>query len=139
MRIFAIIVFALHALAEMGFGLNAFLSGAFSSQPAEEVATQPAHLASSARFLGAALFSLGLLGAVTVIVPGVASAMGRLVAAVLFAFHAIGVAGVFVTASAHPGFLSQTHAQGALTVHLVLALGFLGVLLVHGRLSGADS
>ena len=134
MKIFAVAVFAIHALAELAFGANAFLSGAFSSQGAEEIAAQPAHIASSARFLGAALIALGLLGAVTLLRPGVASPAGRMVAGVLAAFHGIGVAGVFVTASAHPGFLSQTFAQGALGVHLVLAIGFLMVWGMHRRL-----
>ncbi len=131
MRIFALIVFALHALAEMVFGASAFFSGAFSSQTAEQLAAQPANIASSARFLGAALFSLGLLGALTIFVIGVGSSAGRAVAGVLFAFHGIGVAGVFLTNAAYPGFLAQTHAQGALGVHLVLALGFLVVLVRH--------
>ncbi len=131
MRLFALTVFALHALAEMAFGANALLSGAFSSQTAEQLATQPANIASSARFLGAALFSLGLLGALTILVIGVGSAAGRVVAGVLFAFHGVGVAGVLMTNAAYPGFLGQTHAQGALGVHLVLALGFLVVLVRH--------
>ena len=135
MKYVAFAVFALHALAELVFGANALLSGAFSSQPPEEVATQPAHLASSARFLGAALFSLGLLGAVTLFGPGVGSQMGRMVAGVLAAFHLIGVAGVFITASAYPGFLSQTHAQGALAIHLILGLGFALVFARHGAIS----
>ena len=131
MRYVAILVFSLHTLAELAFGANALLSGAFSSQSAEEVAAQPAHLASSARFLGAALFSLGLLGAAVLFGPGVGSQMGRIVAAVLAAFHGIGVAGIFLTASAYPGFLSATHAQGGLSIHLVLAIGFVIVVLGH--------
>lgn len=63
MRLFALVVFALHILAELTFGANALLSGGFSSQSAEELAYQPANIEGAARFLGAALFSLGLLGA----------------------------------------------------------------------------
>ena len=131
MWIIVFIVFLLHSLAEIGFGLRAFLTGSFSSQPAEEAVQQPSHLAAAARFLGAALVALGVLGAVVLIGPGVRSEMGFWVALVLAVFHGVGCLGVVVTARAHPGFLGQTHARGALIVHLVLAVGFLVSVLVH--------
>lgn len=134
MRIFAVSVFALHAVLEMLFGLSALYAGAFTSQSAEEVAAQAPHIASSARFLGSALFALGVLGALTFLGPGVGSPTGRLVALVLFVFHGVGTLGVFLTAAAHPSFLGQTHAIGALSIHLVLALGFLLVWLGHKRI-----
>ena len=99
--------------------------------PAEEAVQQPSHLAAAARFLGAALVALGVLGAVVLIGPGVRSEMGFWVALVLAVFHGVGCLGVVVTARAHPGFMGQTHARGALIVHLVLAVGFLVSVLVH--------
>jgi len=138
MRYFALAFFALHALIEMTFGANAFLSGAFSSQSAEEVASQVPHIASAARFLGVALFSIGLLGALTLFILGVASQAGRWMAGVLAFFHLVGVAGVFVTNASFPGFLSQTNTIGALVIHGVLGLGFVAVVLWHGSIRAKD-
>lgn len=135
MRFVALAVFSLHTLAELVFGASAFLSGAFSSQTPEQLAAQPANIASSARFLGAALFSLGLLGAATIFLIGVATPAGRVIAAVLAAFHAIGVAGMFLTNAAFPGFLGETYAIGALAIHGVLALGFIVVAADHSRIA----
>lgn len=129
MRYFALAVFALHSLAELAFGANAYLSGGFSSQSATELANQAPHIAASARFLGAALFSLGLLGVYVLLGPGVGSKTGRAVAALLFFFHAIGVIGVLITAAQNPGYFTQ--GLGPLVVHLILALGFAVVLLRH--------
>lgn len=129
MRLFALIVFALHILAELTLGANAFLSGGFSSQSAEELTYQPANIEGAARFLGAALFSLGLLGALAVFGPGVGSAMGRSIAGLLMLFHGIGSIGVLITASQNEGYMAQGAAP--LIVHLVLALGFLIVFARH--------
>ena len=129
MKIFALVVFTLHVIAELVFGANAFLSGGFSSQTAEDLADQPANIAGSARFLGAALMSLGLLGAIVVFGPGVGSAMGRAVAGLLMFFHGIGVVGVLLTAQQYAGYMTQGAAP--LIVHLVLALGFLIVFARH--------
>lgn len=123
MKIFALVVFSLHILAELTFGANAFISGGFSSQSAEELANQSANIAGAARFLGAALLSLGLLGAIVVFGPGVGSPMGRSVAALLMFFHGIGVAGVLLTAQQNTGYMTQGAAP--LIVHLILAVGFL--------------
>lgn len=132
MKLFALIVFALHILAELAFGANAFLSGGFSSQSAEELANQPANIEGAARFLGAALFSLGLLGALAVFGPGVGSPMGRAIAGLLMLFHAIGSVGVLITASQNEGYMAQGIAP--LLVHLILALGFLVVFVRHGAI-----
>lgn len=129
MRIFAFAVFALHILAEFTFGANAFLSGGFSSQSAKELANQSANIAGAARFLGAALLSLGLLGAIIVFGPGVGSTMGRFVAALLMFFHGIGVIGVLITAQQNTGYMEQGTAP--LIVHLILAIGFLIVIARH--------
>lgn len=80
MRLFALFVFVLHILAELTFGANAFLSGGFSAQSAEELAYQAANIEGAVRFLGAAVFILGLLGALVVFGPGGGSAMGRSIA-----------------------------------------------------------
>lgn len=129
MRLFALIVFTLHILAELTFGANAFLSGGFSSQSAEELVYQPANIEGAARFLGAALFSLGLLGVLAVFGPGVGSAMGQSIAGLLMLFHGIGSIGVLITASQNEGYMAQGAAP--LLVHLVLALGFLIVFARH--------
>ena len=135
MRLFALIVFALHTLAELTFGANAFLSGGFSSQSTEELANQPANIEGAARFLGAALFSLGLLGALAVFGPGVGSAMGRSIAGLLMLFHGVGSIGVLITASQNEGYMAQGTAP--LLVHLVLALGFLIVFARHESIRNA--
>lgn len=137
MRIFALFVFALHVLAELAFGANAFVSGGFSSQSAEELANQPAHIAGAARFLGAALMSLGLLGALVVFGPGVGSATGRSVAGLLMFFHGTGVVGVLITAQQNEGYMTQGIAP--LIVHLVLAAGFLIVLIRHRSIRHSDT
>ncbi|WP_108813268.1 hypothetical protein [Loktanella sp. Alg231-35] len=129
MKIFALVVFSLHALAELTFGANAFLSGGFSSQSVEALENQPANIAGAARFLGTALMSLGLLGAIVLFGPGVGSSMGRSVAVLLALFHGIGVVGVLLTAQQNTGYMTQGAAP--LIVHLVLALGFLIVLARH--------
>lgn len=135
MRLFALVVFALHILAELTFGANAFLSGGFSSQSPEELANQPANIEGAARFLGAALFSLGLLGTLAVFGPGVGSAMGRSIAGLLMLFYGIGSIGVLITASQNEGYMAQGTAP--LIVHLVLALGFLIVFARHGSIENA--
>lgn len=135
MRYFALAIFGLHALAELVFGASAWWSGAFSSQTAEQLAAQPANIASSARFLGAALFSLGLLGALTIFVIGIATAAGRVIALVLAVFHTVGVAGVFLTNSSFPGFMGESYAIGGLVIHGVLAVGFWVVVAVHRRVT----
>ena len=132
MRLFALVVFALHILAELVFGANAFLSGGFSSQSAEELATQRANIEGAARFFGAALISLGLLGALAVFGPGVGSAMGRSIAGLLMLFHGVGSIGVLITASQNEGYMAQGAAP--LGLHLVLALGFLIVYARHASL-----
>lgn len=129
MRMFALAVFSLHILAELVFGANAFISGGFSSQSAEDLANQSANIAGAARFLGAALMSLGLLGAIVLFGPGVGSAMGCSVAGLLMFFHGIGVVGVLVTAQQNAGYMTQGAAP--LALHLVLALGFLIVFARH--------
>ena len=136
MKIFALVVFSLHVLAELTFGANAFISGGFSSQSAEALANQPSNIAGAARFLGAALMSLGLLGAIVLAGPGVGSAMGRSVAGLMAFFHGIGVVGVLITAQQNAGYMAQGTAP--LFVHLVLAAGFLIVLARHGSIKNAD-
>jgi len=134
MWVFVFIVFLLHSLAEIAFGLRAFITGSFSSQSSDETMHQPANLAAAARFLGAALIALGLLGALVLAGPGVGSDMGFWVAVLLAVFHGIGSLGVVATARANPGFLRETHARGALTVHMVLALGFVMSAILHNQL-----
>ena len=138
MKTFAYVVFGLHIFAELLFGARAFVSGGFSSQSAEQLANQTANIAGAARFLGAALLSLGLMGAIVLFGTGVGSAMGRYVAALLTFFHGIGVVGVLLTAASYSGYLTQGMAP--LLVHLVLAVGFLIVFLNHRALAdGKDS
>lgn len=132
MKVFTLVIFALHIFAELVFGANAFLSGGFSSQTAEDLANQPANIAGAARFLGAALMSLGLLGAIVVFGPGVGSSMGRSIAGLLGLFHGVGVVGVLITMLQNDGYATQGAAP--LLVHLVLALGFLIVFVRHGSI-----
>ena len=128
MKYFALVVFALHTVFELVFGFNAFVSGAFSWQNAAAAAAQPLQLGTSARFLGSALFALGVLGAVVIFGPGVRSATAKVVSVGLATFHTLGTVGVIIAAFADPTVLSQTNTLGAFVVHGVLAIGF--ILLV---------
>lgn len=129
MKQVAIIVFALHALAELLFGARSFLSGTFSSQTAEEIAALSPQVMISIRFFGAALMSIGLLAVVTLLSIGVATRAGRIIAAVLAFFHIVGLGGVLFTGAGFPEVLTTTQTAGAVVIHGVLALGFLGVIL----------
>jgi len=129
MRYFALAVFILHSLAELTFGASNFLSGSSSSLTPEQAEALTAPMISSYRFLGTALFSLGLLGLAIIFGPGVQSAAGRLVAGVLAIFHTMGCIGIFLTAQSNPEILSASFAIGALAIHGVLALGFISLTL----------
>lgn len=129
MKFFAIAVFVLHSLAEITFGVSNFLSGSSSSLTPEQTEALTGAMVNSYRFLGVALFSLGLLGLAVIFGPGVQSVTGWLVAGVLMLFHALGCVGVFMTNAAHPGLLGSGFAQGALAIHGVLAVGFLIVFM----------
>ncbi len=122
-------VFILHTGFELLFGFNAFVRGAFSSQSAAEVAVQTVQMGMSARFLGSALFALGVLGAIVIFGPGVQSATAKVVGVGLATFHGLGTVGVIIAAVGDPTALSQSSAIGALVIHGVLAVGFVIVLL----------
>ena len=124
MRGFALAVFSVHTLFELVFGVNAYLTGASSSQSAAEIAAQSEALTIAFRFMGAALIALGVLGALVIFGPGVRSATARLVAGALAVFHGLGAAGSLATAA--PGFEAYDSALsiGAVVVHGLLAAGF---------------
>lgn len=125
MKYFALVIFALHTVFELLFGFNAFVSGTFSWQSAAQAAAYPLQLGTSARFLGSALFALGVLGAVVIFGPGVRSATAKVVGIGLATFHALGTVGVIIAAFADPAVLSHTNTLGAFVVHGVLAIGFI--------------
>lgn len=127
MKSLALVVFAIHAVLEVVFGLNALISGGFSSLSAEQLANMPPEVRVSARFLGAALLSLGLMGAWVIFWPGVSSPVGRQMALLLAGFHLIGLAGAAFTALFAPALWISFHTWGAMVIHGLLGLGFLTI------------
>ena len=124
MRLFALAVFGIHTLFELAFGLNAFLTGASSSQSAEAIAAQSVELTIAFRFLGSALIALGLMGALVLFVAGVRSATARIVAMGFAAFHGLGALGSLWSAAPDFAVYGQPLSLGALILHGLLALGF---------------
>lgn len=133
MRYFAVAVFALHVLAETVFGLRGYLSGSFSWQAGVDVGALAPQIAGSARFLASGLLTLAALGAVTLWM-GVGTLMGRAVAGLLAIFHLIGAAGIALTAQSYPQMWDTANTIGALSIHGVLGLGFVGVFVLHGAI-----
>ncbi|WP_421723351.1 hypothetical protein [Bauldia sp.] len=130
MRTFAYIVFIIHVVFELIFGASAFLSGASSSQSAEQIAQQSVQVTIAFRFLGSALLALGVLGAVVVFVAGVQSATAKYIAIGFAAFHGLGAVGSLWSAAPTFEVYSQPLALGALVLHGLLALGFAAVALL---------
>ena len=93
MRAFALTVFVVHTCFELVFGLNALISGASSSQTAEQIAAQSDAMTISFRFLGSALTALGVLGLITILGPGVRSVTARYVAGGFATFNGLGELG----------------------------------------------
>lgn len=129
MKYFTIAVFAIHTLFEIAFGLNAFISGASSSQTAAEIANQSAQITIATRFLGSALTAIGVGGLLIIIFAGVQSYTAKLAAIGFAVFHTMGAAGILLTSMSHDDALARTVTQGALTVHALLALGFIVIAL----------
>jgi len=134
MQLFALAVFAIHTLFELVFGASALMSGASSSATAEQIAAQTVQTTIAFRFMGAALFALGVLGLVVLFDAGVRSVTARYVAMGLAAFHLIGASASFLTA--YPDNLSiyaSTLSLGALIVHGSLGLGFAVIAMTWPR------
>ncbi len=124
MRTFAIAVFAVHTLFELFFGANAFLSGSSSSQSAEQIAQQSVEMTISFRFLGSALLSLGILGAIVLFFAGVQSTAAKYIAIGFAAFHTLGTLGSLYSAAPTFEVYAQPLALGAVILHGGLAIGF---------------
>lgn len=129
MKRFAVFVFAIHVVFELIFGASAYLTGASSSQSAEQIAQQSVQLTIAFRFMGSALIALGVLGAIILFGPGVRSTAARYVAAGFTVFHGLGTIGSLWTAA--PGFevYAAPLALGAVVLHGMLAIGFAVVAL----------
>ncbi len=129
MKLFALTVFGVHMLFELAFGASAFLSGASSSQGAEQIALQSVETTIAFRFLGSALISLGVMAAIIIFFAGVQSVAARYTAIAFVVFHGLGASGSLWSAA--PGYevYQQTLTLGALTLHTLLAVGFLIVAL----------
>lgn len=125
MRLFALIVFVIHTVFEITFGISAYLSGASSSQSPEQIAAQSVSLTIAFRFMGSALLALGILGAIVIFIAGVQSVTARYVAAGFALFHGLGAMGSLWSAAPTFAAYEQTLTLGALVVHGALALGFL--------------
>jgi|GEM_PF-2716985 len=130
MKTFAYVVFITHIVFELIFGANAFLSGASSSQSADQIAQQSVQLTIAFRFLGSALLALGVLGAIVVFVAGVQSATAKYVATGFAVFHGLGALGSLWSAAPTFQAYSQTLTLGALVLHGLLAFGFIAVALL---------
>jgi len=124
MRFLALSVYIIHTLFELVFGVNAYLTGASSSQSAEAIAAQPENLTIAFRFQGAALIALGLMGALVILGPGVRSATARLIAAGFAVFHTLGAIGSLYTAAPTFAAYDSVLSIGAVVLHGVLAVGF---------------
>lgn len=124
MRLFAIVVFLVHAGFEILFGLNNFISGASSSLSPEQIAALTPEMTVPYRFLGSALFALGLLGLLVVFGIGVRTAAARMIAAAFTVFHGLGSAGILIAANSDPAVLQKGFTMGALGIHGLLAVGF---------------
>jgi hypothetical protein len=128
MKLFAITVFAVHTIFELLFGLTVFLNGASSSQTAEEIARQSDGVKIAFRFMGSALFSLGVLGAITVFFAGVQSITGTLMAIGFLTFHVLGTLGSLWSAMPSFEVYASPFALAALVLHGLLAVGFMVVV-----------
>ena len=124
MRIFALSVFGIHMVFELAFGANAFLTGASSSQSAEEIAQQSVQLTIAFRFLGSALIALGAMAAIVIFVAGLQSRTALYTAMGFAIFHGLGAIGSIWSAAPAFEVYQQPLALGALILHLLLALGF---------------
>lgn len=124
MKLFAIAVFAIHTLFELTFGASAYLSGASSSQTPEQIAEQSVQLTIAFRFMGSALLSLGVLGAIILVWAGVQSPAARYAAIGFAVFHSLGAIGSLWSAMPSFDAYSAPLAVGALVVHASLAVGF---------------
>ncbi len=135
MKLFALIVFAIHTLFELAFGASAFMSGASSSQSPEQIAQQSVQLTIAFRFLGSALLALGVMGALVIFVAGVQSRTAQLAAIAFAVFHGLGAIGSLWSAA--PGFAAyeQTLALGALVLHSALAIGF-AIIALRSKIPG---
>ena len=131
MKTFALAVFITHALFELGFGASVYISGASSSQSADQIAAQSEALTVAFRFMGSALLALGALGALVILGPGVHSATGRITAIGFALFHGLGTAGSLYTAAPTFTVYAAPLALGAVILHGLLAIGFTIVALRH--------
>ena len=124
MHAFALSTFVVHTAFEILFGLRAYLTGGSSSQTAEEIAAQPPRATMPARFLGAALLALGLIGLMVILGPGVTSETARIAATGFAVFHGLGAVGVVLAARRDASVLAPVLTKGALTIHGLLAIAF---------------
>ena len=124
MKTFALVVFAIHTLFELLFGLNAFISGASSSQSAAQIAEQSTQMTISFRFLGSALLAMGALGAIVIFKAGVQSVAAKYIAMGFVVFHGLGTIGSLWSAAPTFEVYTQALALGALILHGALAIGF---------------
>lgn len=117
MRIFALSVFGIHMVFELAFGASAFLTGASSSQNAEQIAQQSVQLTIAFRFLGSALIALGVMAAIVIFVAGLQSRTALYAAMGFAIFHGLGAIGSVWSAA--PGFevYQKPLALGAVTLH----------------------
>ena len=126
---FALVVYVVHTGFELLFGASAYLTGASSSQSAEQRAAQSTELRIAFRFMGSALLALGVLGLVVLLGPGVQSSTAKQVAVGLATFHGLGAIGSLWSAAPDFTVYRKPLTLGALVVHGGLALGFLAIAM----------
>ncbi|WP_281612690.1 hypothetical protein [Flammeovirga sp. SubArs3] len=129
MKRFATITFGVHSLFEILFGMNNYIKGASASQTAEQIAHQTVALAITFRFMGAALFALGILGLLILFKAGVLSKTAKIVAAGFTVFHTLGSLGSIYSASPNFEIYSEPMALGAIILHGTLAVCFAFIAL----------
>ena len=130
MEIFALAVFGVHTIFELLFGASAYLTGASSSQTAEQRAGQGTQMTIAFRFMGSALLALGVLGIFVLFGAGVQSVTAKYVAAGFAVFHGLGALGSLWSAAPTWEAYRKPLTLGALIVHGALALGFVVLALL---------
>lgn len=129
MKKFSLVVFSIHSIFEILFGLNNYIKGTSSSLSAEQIATQTTAMAITFRFMGSALIALGVLGLIIIFMAGVDSKAARYVAIGFAVFHGLGSLGNLYTAAPSFEVYNQPMALGGLVLHAILAIGFVTIIV----------
>lgn len=121
---FATVLFAAHALLEVGVGARVLSSGFYPHEDAAARSAKPARLRSSARFHGGGLIALGLLTALVLLRSDPTSDAGQIASWVCLVFHGLGAAGMWIPVVQGESRAADVARDGAFLTHTLFALGF---------------